>query len=120
MTVTAEKPAIQSLDLAEIEAVLAEHGQPKYRAAQVLRWLYQKRVTSFADMTDLPAALRTDLAEAFTFLRLENLRVLGSEDTTRKYLFRLPPTANEIQSAAASLSTLNSQLSTPPQGALIE
>ena len=31
-----------------------------------------------------------DLAEAFAFLRLENLRVLGSEDTTRKYLFKLP------------------------------
>jgi 23S rRNA (adenine2503-C2)-methyltransferase len=91
MSATTERPAIQSLDLAEIEAALAARGQPKYRAAQVLRWLYEKRVTGFADMTDLPAALREDLAEAFTFVRLENLRVLGSEDTTRKYLFRLPP-----------------------------
>jgi 23S rRNA (adenine2503-C2)-methyltransferase len=41
-------------------------------------------------MSDLPASLRADLAEAFAFLRLENLRVLGSEDTTRKYLFKLP------------------------------
>ncbi len=90
MPVATEKPAIQSLDPSEIEAALALHGQPKYRVTQVLRWLYEKRVTSFADMTDLPATLRADLAEAFTFLRLENLRVLGSEDTTRKYLFRLP------------------------------
>ena len=67
-----------------------QRGQPKYRAAQVLRWLYEKRVTSFAGMSDLPAALRADLAEAFTFLRLETLRTLGSEDTTRKYLFKLP------------------------------
>ena len=85
-----QKSAIQSLDPVEIEAALAERGQPKYRAAQVLRWLYEKRATSFADMSDLPAALRADLAEAFTFLRLENLRTLGSEDTTRKYLFKLP------------------------------
>ncbi|MCX6980906.1 MAG: 23S rRNA (adenine(2503)-C(2))-methyltransferase RlmN [Verrucomicrobia bacterium] len=91
MPATTEKPAIQSLDLTEIEAVLAERGQPKYRAQQVLRWLYEKRVTAFSEMTDLPAALRADLAEAFTFLRLESLRVLGSADTTRKYLFRLPP-----------------------------
>lgn len=91
MPSTTEKPAIQSLDLTEIEAVLAERGQPKYRAQQVLRWLYEKRVTSFSEMTDLPAALRADLAEAFIFLRLESLRVLGSADTTRKYLFRLPP-----------------------------
>ena len=72
------KPAMQSLDLAEIEAALAARGQPKYRAAQVLRWLYEKRAKSFAEMSDLPAALRADLAETFTFLRLEKLRVLGS------------------------------------------
>lgn len=99
MSATTEKPAIQSLDPAEIEAALVARGQPKYRVQQVLRWLYGKRVTSFDQMTDLPAALRNDLAEAFTFLRLENLRVLGSEDTTRKYLFRLPPTAKEAQGA---------------------
>jgi hypothetical protein len=60
MPATTEKPAIQSLDLTEIEAVLAERGQPKYRAQQVLRWLYEKRVTSFSEMTDLPAALRAE------------------------------------------------------------
>jgi len=90
MSTPTDKQAIQSLDPAGIEAALVERGQPKYRAAQVLRWLYQKRVTSFADMSDLPAALRADLAAAFTFVRLENLRTLGSEDTTRKYLFKLP------------------------------
>ena len=90
MPAPTEKPAIQSLDLAGLEAALAERGQPKYRSTQVLRWLYEKRATSFAEMSDLPAALRADLAEAFTFLSLENLRVLGSEDTTRKFLFRLP------------------------------
>ena len=88
MSVTA--PAIQALDLPGIEAALKERGQPKYRAEQVARWLYQKRATSFEKMTDLPAALRKDLAETFSFVRLENIRVLGSKDTTRKFLFRLP------------------------------
>jgi 23S rRNA (adenine2503-C2)-methyltransferase len=84
------RPAIQSLDLPGIEAALMERSQPKYRADQVARWLYQKRATSFETMTDLPAALRMQLSEAFSFVRLENLRVLGSKDTTRKFLFRLP------------------------------
>jgi 23S rRNA (adenine2503-C2)-methyltransferase len=84
------RPAIQSLDLPGIEAALMERSQPKYRADQVARWLYQKRATSFETMTDLPAALRAQLSEAFSFVRLENLRVLGSKDTTRKFLFRLP------------------------------
>ena len=69
---------------------MKERGQPKYRAEQVARWLYQKRATSFEKMTDLPAGLRKDLAEAFSVVRLESLRVLGSKDTTRKFLFRLP------------------------------
>jgi 23S rRNA (adenine2503-C2)-methyltransferase len=84
------QPAIQSLDLPGIEAALVERGQPKYRAAQVTRWLYEKRATSFEAMTDLPAALRAQLAQSFSFVRLENIRVLGSKDTTRKFLFRLP------------------------------
>jgi 23S rRNA (adenine2503-C2)-methyltransferase len=40
-------------------------------------------------MTDLPHALRAQLAKLFTFDRLEIVRVLGSRDTTRKFLFRL-------------------------------
>lgn len=93
MSTAPPAPAIQSLDLPEIEAALSARGQPKYRARQVLRWLYEKRATSFAAMSDLPAALRADLSEAFAFVRLENLRVLGSDDTTQKYLFRLPDNA---------------------------
>jgi 23S rRNA (adenine2503-C2)-methyltransferase len=83
-------PFIQSLNLAEIEGVLVARGQPKYRAEQVARWLYAKRALSFEAMTDLPAMLRGDLAQAFAFAQLENLRVLGSKDTTRKFLFKLP------------------------------
>ena len=40
-------------------------------------------------MSDLPAALRSQLTESFTFVRPEIVRVLGSKDTTRKFLFRL-------------------------------
>src|SRR5438876_7982134 len=40
-------------------------------------------------MTDIPQQLRTRLAKHFAFDRLEVVRVLGSRDTTRKFLFRL-------------------------------
>src|SRR5213075_2087335 len=52
-------------------------------------WLYQKRVQSFEDMTDLPQALRAKLAHDFSFDKIDIVRVLGSRDTTRKFLFRL-------------------------------
>ena len=40
-------------------------------------------------MSNLPAELRRQLAEEFAFDNLEPVRVLGSDDTTRKFLFRL-------------------------------
>ncbi|MES2573223.1 MAG: 23S rRNA (adenine(2503)-C(2))-methyltransferase RlmN, partial [Verrucomicrobiota bacterium] len=70
-------------------ARLAALGQPGYRARQVMQWIYEKRVKSFAQMSDLPAALRAQLEESFAFDDLAPVRVLGSADTTRKYLFRL-------------------------------
>src|SRR5438874_12934491 len=79
------KDDVKSLHLDE----LREIAQPSYRAGQIADWLYRKRVTSFAEMTNLPQALRTKLADNFCFGRIDVLRVLGSTDTTRKFLFRL-------------------------------
>jgi 23S rRNA (adenine2503-C2)-methyltransferase len=94
---TATRPAIHALTLPELEGRLHDLGQPAYRAAQVFRWLYEKRIASFAAMSDLPVALRQQLEAEFSFDRLEVVRVLGSADTTRKYLFRLSD-ANLIES----------------------
>src|SRR5205814_4195874 len=83
------KPAIQSLHLEELARHLAAQGAPAYRAKQITDWLYQKRARGFAVMTDLPAATRARLAEDFSFAALELVRILGSKDTTQKFLFRL-------------------------------
>src|SRR5436853_5920678 len=40
-------------------------------------------------MTDLPQALRMQLADNFSFDSIDTSRVLASKDTTRKFLFRL-------------------------------
>jgi 23S rRNA (adenine2503-C2)-methyltransferase len=80
---------IKSLQFHELEGKIREFGEPPYRARQIADWLYQKRVQSFAEMTDLPQELRTRLAEQSDFGRTEIVRVLGSHDTTRKFLFRL-------------------------------
>ncbi len=84
-----KRPTISSLLLPELEAKFFELGQRPYRAKQVARWLYEKRVKSFAEMSDLPAELREQLAGAFRFTELQHVRTQGSRDTTRKFLFRL-------------------------------
>jgi 23S rRNA (adenine2503-C2)-methyltransferase len=85
----APKSDIKSLQFAELEKQIGEFGQPSYRAQQIAEWLYKKRAESFAEMTDLPRELRAQLAERFAFDKIDIVRVLGSADTTRKFLFRL-------------------------------
>ncbi|HST29737.1 MAG TPA: 23S rRNA (adenine(2503)-C(2))-methyltransferase RlmN [Chthoniobacterales bacterium] len=83
------KTDIKSLQFDELERIVEQLGQPTYRAQQLADWLYQKRVQSFDEMTDLPREFRAKLAEQFTFSKINVVRVLGSKDTTRKFLFRL-------------------------------
>jgi len=79
------KSDIKSLQLDELRSL----AQPSYRARQITDWLYKKRVNSFAEMSDLPKVLRAKLADDFSFEIIAVVRVLGSTDTTRKFLFRL-------------------------------
>jgi 23S rRNA (adenine2503-C2)-methyltransferase len=76
---------IKSLVLEQLREQAIKTGQPAYRARQVVDWLYQKRVQSFDEMTDF----RTLLAREFAFSKIDIVRVLGSSDETRKFLFRL-------------------------------
>ena len=75
--------------LEELADFLKERGSPSYRARQITDWIYKKRVTSFDAMTDLPNELRTELAAEFDAPQMQVVRVLGSKDTTQKFLFRL-------------------------------
>jgi 23S rRNA (adenine2503-C2)-methyltransferase len=66
-----------------------ERGLPPYRAAQIHRRLWQVPVRSWADATELPAALRIELDEMFPLPRLTGDTIQQSADGTRKYLWRL-------------------------------
>jgi len=71
----------------EVTEWLAQWGEAKFRAGQVLDWVYGKRVFDFAAMSNLPASLRVRLDEAFD-LRLPSIeREVGDE--THKFLFTL-------------------------------
>ena len=88
---------IKSLLLNELQGDVRDLAEPSYRAGQITDWLYKKRVDSIGKMTDLPQSLRERFAEKFSFSKIDVVRVLGSRDTTRKFLFRLSD-ANLIES----------------------
>jgi len=93
----AGKIDIKSLLLNELQGDVRDLAEPSYRAGQITEWLYKKRVDSIDKMTDLPQSLQERFAEKFSFSKIDVVRVLGSRDTTRKFLFRLSD-ANLIES----------------------
>lgn len=70
----------------ELEAVMAELGEKKFRAAQVFGWL-AGGVSDFDDMKNVPAALRSALAESFYIGLPTAVRRQVSKDGTVKCLF---------------------------------
>jgi 23S rRNA (adenine2503-C2)-methyltransferase len=83
------KPSLTGIILEELADFLEKRGAASYRAKQITDWIYKKRVASFDAMTDLPNELRAALAAEFDAPKTEVVRVLGSKDTTQKFLFRL-------------------------------
>jgi 23S rRNA (adenine2503-C2)-methyltransferase len=85
----AGKTDIKSLLFGELQEQLRDLGEPSYRAGQITDWLYKRRVNTIDKMTNLPRPLRTRLVERFSLGKVDLVRVLGAQDTTRKFLFRL-------------------------------
>ena len=92
------KRNLKDLSLDELRDYFLEIGEPKYRAAQVFKWVYQHGVHDFDEMSNLSKALRAKLEESAVIPKLELRRVSESknEDTT-KYLFELPQ-GGEVES----------------------
>jgi len=82
-------PNLKDLSLEEIEGFIATHGKEKYRARQIMKWLYQHGATSFSEMTNLARDLRTSLAEQARISQPSIETIHTSSDTTKKVLFRL-------------------------------
>ena len=79
---------IRSLSLAELQEAFSELGQPAFRAKQVHEWLVQKNARSFEEMTNLPKALRAELAERYSIAAPVEVMKQVSRDGSRKYLLQ--------------------------------
>jgi 23S rRNA (adenine2503-C2)-methyltransferase len=75
------------VDLKLLETTLAAAGEPAFRATQVWEWA-ARGAGSYAEMTNLPAALRERLAAEVPLSTLAVEREARSRDGTEKALFR--------------------------------
>lgn len=79
---------IKSMELKELSGLMAELGEPGFRAKQVFSWIHEKKTAAFDEMTSLPKSLRERLAGMFYISGAEILgKYVSKADGTVKYLF---------------------------------
>ena len=71
----------------QLAALVADLGEPKFRAGQIARGIAQGKEIS--EMTDLSKSFRERLAERYDALGARILETLTGADGTEKYLFSL-------------------------------
>jgi 23S rRNA (adenine2503-C2)-methyltransferase len=83
--------SLYDLDAGQLDALVAEAGEPPYRARQLAHWLDARRQPDPRAMTNLPRSLRARLSERFAGagLALDHHQA-GDDGWTHKFLFRLP------------------------------
>lgn len=74
----------------DVASLVAGLGERKYRADQLLRWVYQEGAVSYEQMTNLPKGMRARLAEETPIYRSTVVQTQESSDGTIKRLLRWP------------------------------
>ena len=116
MTSSSNKPNLKNLPLPALAKAITDLGEPAFRAKQVYKWLYQKRVSSFDEMANVSRETRKKLAEHFTVEKLFVAAVLESaEKDAVKFGFKVADSEYLIESVllidgARRTACLSSQL----------
>lgn len=84
-----EKQPIYGESLDSLQNRFAEIGEPRFRAKQVLDWLYKKRARSWKEMSNLPQPLRSRLEQEFEIAPTKRILAKESSDETEKLLLEM-------------------------------
>ncbi len=80
---------LSDLSRSELDALVAELGQPAFRAGQVWDWMSKRGVFDLEAMTNVPSVLREALRERYPAPGLRHEGDAASTDSTEKLLFKL-------------------------------
>lgn len=85
-----EKVPLLGKTLEEVQVLVRGLGMPAFTARQIVSWLYDKKVTSIDEMTNLSLKNRELLKEHYEVGASAPVHEMKSVDGTVKYLFRTP------------------------------
>jgi 23S rRNA (adenine2503-C2)-methyltransferase len=80
---------IRSLSLAEIRLLVQGMGKEKFRALQVYKWIWQRLIGDFSEMTNISKPYRAEMNARAHLDTLALHRMERSSDGTRKLAWRL-------------------------------
>lgn len=78
-----------SFDARELEALFEEMGEPRYRAVQLMDWIYHKKIRDFDEITNFKRDLKEKLKEKSYIYSSKLRNGQAAKDGTKKYLFAL-------------------------------
>ena len=78
---------IKDYDLQALKEEFIKIGEKSFRAEQVFKWIYESKVSSFDEMTNLSLELREKLKQNYTMCNFNIIKKQESSDGTKKYLF---------------------------------
>lgn len=82
------KYPLLGMTLAELQKVVKNIGMPTFAAKQIASWLYEKKVASIDEMTNLSLKHRELLKEEYEVGGAGSVEAMRSVDGTVKYLYR--------------------------------
>lgn len=82
----------------ELASLALSLGMPRFTGRQLAEWIYKKRVTSFAEMTNISLRHRALLEEVACIGRQAPIARADSKDGTRKFLFAVGDGAHYVES----------------------
>ncbi|MCP4867711.1 MAG: 23S rRNA (adenine(2503)-C(2))-methyltransferase RlmN [Proteobacteria bacterium] len=80
---------LMGMSLDDLSVYVESLGEKPFRAKQLFKWIYGKRVDDFDAMTNVSKVLRARLKEIARISRLEERVVQASRDGTKKFLWGL-------------------------------
>ena len=83
------RPLLRDIPVDDLAVVIADAGEPPYRARQLTGWLYAQHAFGWDDMTNVPRRLRENVAATHDLCGLSLAERQSSQDGTRKFLFTL-------------------------------
>lgn len=95
-SVASEKTNLLGLSRAQMEEFFLSVGEKRFRAEQVMKWIYHENTTDFDKMSNLSKALRTKLMEVAEIRAPQVAHKEYSKDGTRKWIIQLDPN-NQVE-----------------------